>query len=265
MTTVVDDYTAHWDWLAPFWDASSPEREAEEQYFLEAARASGGPVLDIACGTGRLLTMLADAGIASTGLDLSSAMLDRARRNVSALEESRQRLITLEHGDVRTFSLDRRFAAMFFSWSFIYLLTPGDQRDALRRMRDHLEPGGRLILTLPDPKIEGLPSHMFYATAPQKSNAFVRPDNGHTVIVWVSAEHNLEQQTVDLLTCYEELNEQGEVIAKFYKPLTMRFTFRYEMQYLLELCGFDVVALHGDFHGGPFRPAGAQIWVARRA
>jgi len=37
-----------------------------------------------------------------------------------------------------------------------------------------------------DPKIEGLPSHMFYGAAPQKTNAFVRPDNGYTVVVWVS-------------------------------------------------------------------------------
>jgi len=45
----------------------------------------------------------------------------------------------------------------------------------------------------------------------------------------------------------------------------MRFTFRYEMQYLLELCGFTVEALYGDFDGRPFRPGGAQIWVARPA
>jgi SAM-dependent methyltransferase len=264
MTTVVDEYTAHWDWLAPFWDVSSPEREAEEQFLLEAAHQSGGPVLDVACGTGRMLARLADAGVAATGLDFSAAMLAHAQRNIATLAPARQRLVTLEQGDVRTFSLDRRFKAIFFSWSFIYLLTPDDQRQALTRMRDHLDADGRLILTMPDPRIEGLPSHIFYATAPLKSNAFVRPDNGHTVLVWVSAEHSVEHQTVECLTSYEELNDQGEVIAKLYKPLTMRFTFRYEMQYLLELSGFTVSALYGDFHRGPFRPAGVQIWVARR-
>jgi len=263
MESKSDEYVAHWDWLAPFWDASSPERESEEQFFLEAARRSGAPILDIACGTGRLLKLLAQAGISGTGLDLSASMLAHARLTLQTLTPEQQRLITLEHGDMRTFALGRRFRSIFLSWSFIYLLTPADQRQALHQIREHLDDDGRLVFCVPDPKLEGLPSHMFYATAPQKSAVFIRPDNGHRVLVWVSAEHSVEHQTVDLLSCYEELNHEGGVIAKVYKPLTMRFTFRYEMQYLLELSGYSVEALYGGFDGRPFRPAGPQIWVAR--
>ena len=48
-------------------------------------------------------------------------------------------------------------------------------------------------------------------------------------------------------------------------PFSLRYLFRYEMQYLLELSGFRVEALYGDFARGPFHPGGEQVWIARRA
>lgn len=64
---------------------------------------------------------------------------------------------------------------------------------------------------------------------------------------------------------FEELDEEGHVVAKRFVPLVLRYLFRYEMQHLLERAGFTVEALHGDFARGPFRSGGEQIWVAPRA
>ena len=63
---------------------------------------------------------------------------------------------------------------------------------------------------------------------------------------------------------HEALAAEGRVISKAYAPLTLRYVYRYEMQYLLELCGYEIEALYGDFRRGPFRYGGEQIWVARR-
>lgn len=254
----------HWDWLAPFWDVSLPEMETEETFLLDELGATSASVLDIACGTGRLPIRLAEAGHTVTGLDYSSAMIDHARRKVATLPSDVQRRIELVQGDMRAFSFAGRFDVVNISWSFIYMLTPEDQRQALTTMHAHLEEGGRLIFSMPDPKLDSIPANLSFSTVPRKTNAFIRPDNGHRVLVWVSTEYNLDQQTVDFLTFYEELDEGGRVIAKTYQPLTMRFTLRQEMQYLLELCGFTVEALYGDHQRGPFRPGGAQIWVARK-
>jgi SAM-dependent methyltransferase len=258
------EYLHHWDWLAPFWDVTLPEMEVEEAFVLEEARKVGASALDLACGTGRLPIVFAQAGLTVTGLDYSSAMLDLARQKIASLPDDVRRRIDLAQGDMRDFSLGRRFDIVNISWSFIYMLTPEDQRRTLTCVRDHLEDGGRLIFSVPDPKLDSIPSNLSFATVPRRNAAFVRPDNGHRVLVWVSTDYDIEQQTVDLLTFYEELDAEGRVIAKTYKPLTMRFTFRQEMQYLLELCGFAVDALYGDHHRGPYRPGGAQIWVARK-
>ena len=272
MTTTADtatdtadtEFLHHWDWLAPFWDVSLPEMETEEAFLLEEIGSAPASVLDIACGTGRLPIRLASAGHTVTGLDFSPAMLEHAKQKVAALAPDVRRRIELTQGDMRAFSMGRRYDLVNISWSFIYMLTPEDQRQALSCMHDHLEEGGRLIFSVPDPKLDSIPANLSFSTVPRKTNAFVRPDNGNRVIVWVSTEYNFEQQTVDFLTFYEELDKGGRVITKTYQPLTMRFTFRQEMQYLLELCGYTVEALYGDHQRSPFHPGGAQIWVARK-
>jgi SAM-dependent methyltransferase len=258
------EYVDHWDWLAPFWDASLPEVKAEEDFLARQIGQTPSTILDIACGTGRLPILLAGAGHQVTGLDYSQAMLDHARAKIETLPADVAKRIDLVQGDMRAFSLRRLYHVVNISWSFIYMLTPDDQRRALTSMYSHLEPGGRLIFSVPDPRLDSIPSNLSFATVPRRTDAFVRPDNGHRVLVWVSSEYHFEQQTMELLTFYEELDERGTVIAKTYKPLTMRFTFRQEMEYLLELCGFTVEALYGDHHGSPFRPGGAQIWIARK-
>jgi len=55
------------------------------------------------------------------------------------------------------------------------------------------------------------------------------------------------------------------VVNKVYSQLALRYLHRYEMQYLLELCGYQVEALYGDSSRGPFRYGREQIWVARPA
>ncbi len=60
------------------------------------------------------------------------------------------------------------------------------------------------------------------------------------------------------------MDADGRVVDKIYSPLTLRYVYRYEMRYLLELCGYKVEALYGDFQRGPYHHGGEQIWVARK-
>ena len=63
----------------------------------------------------------------------------------------------------------------------------------------------------------------------------------------------------------EELDDNGKVLTKTYSPLRLRYLYRYEMRYLLELCGFKVEALYGDFQREAFRYGGEQVWVVRKS
>ena len=63
---------------------------------------------------------------------------------------------------------------------------------------------------------------------------------------------------------FAEHDDTGRVVRREQETLRMRWTYRYEMRYLLELAGFEVEAEHADFRGSPPRYAAEQIWVARR-
>jgi len=85
--------------------------DGDVQFYVEEAQRAGSPVLELGCGTGRILIPVAQAGVTITGLDLSVPMLDIARRKVAALDADTQDRIELVEGDMRRFSLGRRFEA----------------------------------------------------------------------------------------------------------------------------------------------------------
>jgi SAM-dependent methyltransferase len=102
-------------------------------YYLGLARTAGGPVLDIACGTGRVLLPCLQSGIDVDGLDLSAAMLDRLREKAAALGLGP----TLHEASMSAFRLPRRYALIMIPFNaFVHNLVTDDQWD--RGCRGHL-------------------------------------------------------------------------------------------------------------------------------
>jgi ubiquinone/menaquinone biosynthesis C-methylase UbiE len=266
MSDAIPDEVAHWNWEAGFWDDYIADAPDEDVHWLIAeAQASGSPVLEIGCGTGRSLIPIAQSGISIVGLDLSPSMLAKARAKIAELDVETQQRIELVEGDLRSFSLGRRFPLVTITYAFFFLTTPQDQRQALRCIHLHLLEGGHLILINDDPKLEVIAARLGpLGTSLQKSAEFIRQATGHRVVVWRAREVDLERQLAKTLEILEEVDPDGRVIERRYNTLTSRFTYRYEMHYLLELCGYRIEALYGDFHRGPFQPGGRQIWVARK-
>jgi ubiquinone/menaquinone biosynthesis C-methylase UbiE len=89
--------------LVRYYDVFSAFPEGDVSYYADLASQSGGPVLELACGTGRVLIPSAQAGATITGLDLSRAMLDRTRQKIAALPAEVQQRVTLVEGIWRNF------------------------------------------------------------------------------------------------------------------------------------------------------------------
>ncbi|MFX0054752.1 MAG: class I SAM-dependent DNA methyltransferase [Candidatus Hermodarchaeota archaeon] len=120
----------------------------DETLYLELAKRFGSPILELACGTGRITLLLAQAGYDITGIELSPEMLEIAREKLQKLPEEVQLRVALNHGDVTNFQLDKKFALIIIPWSFKFLLTTDDQLACLRRVRNHLADDGVFILDL---------------------------------------------------------------------------------------------------------------------
>ena len=135
------DYAEYYDY-----DTASM---VDAPFYLDYARQCGSPILELACGTGRLLITLAEAGFDVYGIDSSENMLSVCRRKIDEKNLAPRVHPTL--ADMADFELERRdFALAFAAFrSFMHLYTHEDQRACLQRTFQHLRDGGYLIIDLP--------------------------------------------------------------------------------------------------------------------
>ena len=133
-----------WDY-----DHFSPLNENEINWHKSHAHKTGGPILELACGTGRLLSKLAGIGYDVTGIDLSSKMLEIANANIGKLPAELKNKITLVNGDIIDFNFDRQFGLIFIADnSFRELCTKEAQISCLKAVYRHLSPQGAFLLTV---------------------------------------------------------------------------------------------------------------------
>lgn len=142
---------SNYDLIAPIYErdmgASMPFNDAS--YYLDLAHQARGPVLELGCGTGRLLGPLVNAGINATGIDRSLPMLRLARQRCGATTP----LIQM---DIRSLGLAPRFALALLPYSLpTYLIGKSDWESCARGIRHALLPGGQVLLDAFIPK--GLP------------------------------------------------------------------------------------------------------------
>jgi SAM-dependent methyltransferase len=244
--------------------AGQPVLAGDVEFYIEQARRSGGPVLDLGGGTGRVAWPLAEAGFDVTSLDLSAPMLARSESKRALASPAARGRVALVHADVRDFDLPTAFGLVITPGRvFQLLLTPDDQRAALATIHRHLRPNGVLVLQLFDPLLDvcvafdGVPENTDRGTV-------VLPDSGHQVTRHVL--HRTTDPLNQLLTEvweFTELDDAGTALRRDRETLRMRWTYRYEMRYLLEAAGFEIEADYSDFRGSPPRYAAEQIWVAR--
>jgi SAM-dependent methyltransferase len=237
---------------------------ADLKLFVDEAVASGGPVLELGCGTGRVLLPIARAGVEITGLDLAEPMLNILRGKLAAEPEEVRRRVLLVRGDLRGFDLGRRFALATIPFRpFQHLITVEEQMSCLRCIHRHLAPGGRLILDVFHPSFKGLSRET--PTPVEESRAVTRLPDGRTMRGFdrLLAIHRAEQY-IEAELSYELIAPDGSV-ERVVQAFPFRYLFRYETEHLLARCGFRVAALYGNHDRSAFGDASPEmIFVAEK-
>jgi ubiquinone/menaquinone biosynthesis C-methylase UbiE len=232
-------------------------------FYEQLGRETGVPVLELACGTGRIALALVERGFDIIGIDISDGMLKVARRKAATLPASLQKRLTLVNQDMSALNLDRRFGLVFVpARSFQHLLTIDLQRKSLEAIRRHLEPTGRLALHLFDPRLDLLIDAN--TTLPGLSGT--HPETGRRYVGEVLRTNfdHLNQVRRDLWR-YTEIGHHGEVLAEDTREMALRWTYRWELHHLLNLCGLAVEAEYSDFVGSAPAYGKELILVARVA
>ncbi len=224
-------------------------------FYVGLAKQSAGPVLELGCGTGRVAIPIAEAGVEVVGLDVSQAMLDVAKAKAADLDK-----LELVHGDMRDFDLDRRFGLAIVPFrGFLSLLTVEDQRNTIFNVKRHLAPNGRLAFNVFVPNHEMLVQEGDVAYHLRDGTD---PETGETLVVYHQSSYDNHNQIIDARIIVERLDGRGAVTEKLYRDFQLRYSFRWELQHLLETCGFEVVDLFGGFDGSPFDETSTEmVWV----
>ena len=247
-------------WTAEVYDFAYGTKEDDLAFWSQLAGEAEGPALELACGTGRVAIPLARARHRVTGLDISPNMLAVARTRLAREPVEVRSRLRLVQGDMTSFDLGERFALIFIAYhSFQALTSRVGQRRCLESCARHLDAKGRLAINVFNPRLSTLAA----GAGDYGPDEYSGP-NGVIVRETAHTEFDIANQRLFWRPAYECTAPDGKVTMRQHLA-ELRYFFRFEMEWMLEACGFEVEALYGDFERSPFRAeSGEMIFAARR-
>ncbi len=213
------------------YDAVYSDIVADIEPHVTLMRGAGGPALELACGTGRLLIPTLEAGVPCDGMDIAPSMVASLKQKLAA----KGLKTNVIQGDMRDFSLPDRYSLIAIGFnSFLHNLTQADQLATLRCCRHHLVSGGRLVLTAFHPSAEKL----IEWTGPEKLVKDLPHDSGR-VKLWDHADDDRVEQIRHMTRRIEFSDAAGAVTRREVVHFSLRYVYKPEMELLLRTAGFS--------------------------
>ncbi len=229
-------------------------------FYVVLCRAAQGEVLELGCGTGRLLIPAVEAGCTITGLDQSGFMLDRCRSKLGVLPVEVQKRVTLVEADMTNFSLGRTFALVTVPFRPLqHLVSIEEQLGLLACAHRHLAPGGKLALDVFHPHLTTLAAPLNLEEVEDTADVALADGRRLRRTFRVTAKHRAEQRNDIELIYY--LQDPSGATTRIVQAFPMRYYFRFELEHLLARSGFEITGLFGDFDRSPFTDSSPEMIV----
>ncbi|MFH1688519.1 MAG: class I SAM-dependent methyltransferase [bacterium] len=252
--------------IAEAYDHVDPyQNRPDVDFYADEARKSGGPVLEIGCGTGRILIPTARQGIEIVGLDFSVHMQRACREKLAEEPAAVRERVQLVKGDMRDFDLKRQFALVTMPFRpFQHLISTNDQIACLQCVHRHLKPGGRLIFDLFFPNMEYLSGdNLGQEQGDEPEVEF--PDGRKFLRRFRITRRDVHHQVQDVEIIYYITYPDGrkETVTHGFP---MRYLWRFEVEHLLARCDLKLIDVYADFERTPFgtHKVGEMVVVAER-
>lgn len=230
-------------------------------FYKELAARTGGPVLEIGCGTGRLTIPLARAGHSVWAVDVSDAMLDQLRAKLAAEPPEVQARVHVVRQDAAALELpERGFRLAVIPFNVLMLIPDFTaERLTLIAAAAHLAPDGVLALDIMNPLTLPLDAE----TKPHPSQPRRNPRTGNRYVKSALVSRFDDRQCQRLHGWYDELLPDGKIEVTEY-GFTWRMIFRYELELMIDAAHLDIETVRGDFEGTSWTVDSQRIVVTAR-
>ena len=250
--------------LARLYDVDLLEDPGDLDLYLALARRTGGPILELGGGTGRLAIPLAEAGHDVTIVDIDPAMLERAARRRDAMAAGTTGSVELVEADLLDLRPDGggNYRLAFIALNTLFLLATRDrQRAAVRTLATHLASGGLAVVDVWLPETDDLARFDGRMILEYERDD---PETGLLVTKVAVARHDATTGVVDLTFIYEE-GPPGAPTVRWIRRDALRLVGADELRAMAEDAGLVVETLAGDYDLEPLRPGSDRaILVARK-
>lgn len=237
--------------IASLFAAEHAEWDNDLPMYQSLAHRAGGPILDLACGTGRVGIALAAAGFEVHGIDASAALLKIASDRSRDLDVQ----LGLARGDMRQLSHPVEFGTVFCALdSFLHLTSTDDQLEALASAIRVLKPGGLLALDVFNPTFDRLAAR----DGMLRMQGTFEDTDGNTVAHLVSWDVDPGSQRIDATHFYDSLQADGS-LHRVTTHMQMRYIHRFELELALRHVGFKNIETFGSVELDPYDGLGDRL------
>jgi SAM-dependent methyltransferase len=239
-----------YDRIACYYDLTHDNLTEDIPFVLALAQQAQGAVLELGCGSGRLLLPVARAGVTVTGLDNSPTMLARARERFTSEPTAVINRITLLEGDMTSFNLGHLFPLILIPYNtFMHLDTP-QALATLRQARRHLQPDGQLVIDQDNPfTIANTPEDHLLSL----ENVLTDPATGDTILHMAANRLDTADQQLHITWIYDRSPTIGGAIHRTIAQATYHYRYPHQMELLLQETGFSHYTLLGSYGRTPFQ------------
>ena len=252
---------------AKYYDEAYANKEdlADREFYVERAKRSGGPVLELACGTGRILLPIAREGVAIHGVDLSLPMIEVLQERLRQEPKDVRELVSVAHGDIRNFRSKQQYPLVIIPFRPLqHMYTVEDQVAALETAAFHLEDEGKLVFDVFYPNFHNLDAKIGEEVL--ELEWIPKSEPGKVI------RRYLRKESVDKInqsftaTLIFRTYEGAKLVQEETEPLKMSYYTYPHLRALFLLTGLEIVEEYSSFDKAPLdNDARQMIFVLKKS
>jgi ubiquinone/menaquinone biosynthesis C-methylase UbiE len=235
--------------ISKYYDLIHQELRDDIVFAIKLAASVGDPILELGCGTGRLILPLARVGHAITGLDNSAAMLEVARNRIEAEKAKVQQRIRLITGDMTSFQLEERYGLIVIAYNTLMHLTRQQVESCLICARHHLKPTGRLMIDVENPVVTADPSDDEFLVLERTA---VEPATGNNIVQMSSSWVDQQAQTRHITWIFDSSPREEGSIRRTVVNTDFHYLFAHQLEMIFDSSSLVLKDIFGDYDASPY-------------